>query len=74
MIIGIIAPEGSVIPRGISGKNIGDLEIKEAGSYLNLYFVFIFISWSILLLYGYKLLNSLFEVASAQSKVGLSWL
>ncbi|HHW04859.1 MAG TPA: TrkH family potassium uptake protein [Methanothermobacter sp.] len=71
-IIRILAPEGSVIPRRISDKSIGDLEIKEAGSYLNLYFIFIFISWSILLLYGYEPLNSLFEVASAQSNVGLS--
>ncbi|MBC7100590.1 MAG: TrkH family potassium uptake protein [Methanobacteriales archaeon] len=71
-IIRILAPEGSVIPREISGKSIGDVEIKEAGSYLNLYLVFMFISWSILLLYGYEPLNSLFEVASAQGNVGLS--
>ncbi|MEM4525735.1 MAG: TrkH family potassium uptake protein [Methanothermobacter sp.] len=71
-IIKILAPEGSVIPREISGKSIGDVEIKEAGSYLNLYLVFMFISWSILVLYGYEPLNSLFEVASAQGNVGLS--
>ncbi|MDI9623440.1 MAG: TrkH family potassium uptake protein [Methanothermobacter sp.] len=71
-IIKILAPEGSVIPREISGKSIGDVEIKEAGSYLNLYLGFMFISWSILVLYGYEPLNSLFEVASAQGNVGLS--
>ena len=68
----IMSPAGSVITRRISGKTVGDLEIREAGSYTFIYFLFIFISWMVLLFYGYDGINSLFEVASAQGNVGLS--
>lgn len=68
----ILSPEGSVIPRKISGKPVGDMEIREAGSYTFIYLFFIFISWIILMQYGYGGINSLFEVASAQGNVGLS--
>ncbi|MCC7550983.1 MAG: TrkH family potassium uptake protein [Methanobacterium sp.] len=68
----ILSPQGSVIPRKISGKPVSDTEIREAGSYTFIYFVFMFISWLVLMLCGYDGLNSLFEVASAQGNVGLS--
>jgi len=71
-ILRIIAPAGSVIPRKISGKPVDDVEIREAGSYLFLYFIFLFIGWLILMQYGYGGIDSLFEVASAQGNVGLS--
>ncbi len=71
-IIRILAPESSVIPREISGKSIGDAEIREAGSYITLYFIFLAATWLVLTLYGYDPLNSLYEVASAQGNVGLS--
>ncbi len=71
-ILRIISPAGSVIPRKISGKNVGDAEIKEAGGYLFLYFIFLFASWLVLMQYGYGGVDSIFEVASAQGNVGLS--
>ena len=71
-ILKVIAPAGSVIPRKISGKPVTDVEIREAGSYTFIYLFFIFISWIVLMQYGYGGINSLFEVASAQGNVGLS--
>ncbi|GAB4308499.1 MAG: TrkH family potassium uptake protein [Methanobacteriaceae archaeon] len=68
----ILSPVGTVIPRKISGKSVSDVEIREAGSYVFLYLIFIFISWTILVSQGYDGLNSLFEVFSAQGNVGLS--
>jgi trk system potassium uptake protein TrkH len=68
----IISPEGSIIIRKISGKSVGDVEIREAGSYIFLYLLFISISWLVLMQYGYGGIDSLFEVASAQGNVGLS--
>lgn len=68
----ILSPEGSVITRKMGGKTVGDVEIREAGSYTFLYLVFIFISWLVLMQYGYGGVDSLFEVASAQGNVGLS--
>ncbi|ADL59230.1 TrkH family potassium uptake protein [Methanothermobacter sp. KEPCO-1] len=71
-IMRILAPEGSVIPRKISCKSVSDAEIREAGSYISLYFILLFFTWSVLVTYGYDPLNSLFEAASAQGNVGLS--
>ena len=71
-IIRIISPTGSVIPRKISGKPIGDVEIREAGNYLFLYLSFICISWLMLMQHGYNGIDSLFEVASAQGNIGLT--
>jgi trk system potassium uptake protein len=68
----ILSPQGSVIPRKISGRPVGDVEIREAGSYTFIYLFFIFISWLVLMQYNYGGINSLFEVASAQGNVGLS--
>ena len=71
-VIKILSPEGSVIPRKISGKTVKDAEIKEAGSYTFLYLFFIFIAWLLFMSYGYGGVDSLFEIASAQGNVGLS--
>ncbi|MGC9517826.1 MAG: TrkH family potassium uptake protein [Methanomicrobiales archaeon] len=71
-LLRILSPAGTVIPRKISGKSVSDVEIREAGSYVFLYLIFIFISWTILVSQGYDGLNSLFEVFSAQGNVGLS--
>lgn len=67
-----LSPEGSVIPRRLSGKKIGDVEIRESASFLALYFTIIFIGWFIFTIYGYDPLNSLFEIISLQGNVGLS--
>lgn len=71
-LVRIVAPEGSVLPKKISGKPVSDVEIKEAGSYAFIYFIFIFISWLVFVQYGYDALNSLYEICSAQGNVGLS--
>ncbi len=71
-IVRIVSPVGSVIPRKIVGRSITDAEIREAGSYTFIYLLFIFISWIVLVSYGYNAINSLFEVCSAQGNVGLS--
>jgi trk system potassium uptake protein TrkH len=68
----ILAPEGSVIPRKIAGKSVSDVEIREAGAYTSLYFMFLLFGWLVLTIYGYDPLNSFFEIASAQGNVGLS--
>ncbi|HHY00145.1 MAG TPA: TrkH family potassium uptake protein [Methanothermobacter sp.] len=68
----ILLPQGTVIPRKISGKPVEDMEIREAGSFIFIYFFFIFISWLVLAQYGYDGLNSLFDVISAQGNNGLS--
>lgn len=71
-ILRVIAPAGSVIPKKIANKPVSDVEVREAGSYTFIYFLFIFISWLIFVQYGYDALNSLYEICSAQGNVGLS--
>jgi len=71
-LVRILAPEGSVLPRRIAGKQVSDVEIREAGSYAFIYLFFIFISWLVLVQFGYDALDSLYEIASAQGNVGLS--
>ena len=68
----ILSPQGTVIPRKISGKPVEDAEIREAGSYMFIYLIFIFVSWLVLVQYGYDGFNSFFEVVSAQGNNGLS--
>jgi len=67
-----ISPIGSVIPRKIGGKSIGDNEIREAGMYAFIYLFFILVSSLVLMQYGYGGVDSFFEVVSAQGNVGLS--
>ncbi len=71
-ILRILSPEGSVIPKRISGKQVKETELKEAGSFIAIYFTFIFITWIVLVQYGYDALNALFEISSVQGCVGLS--
>ncbi len=68
----ILSPQGTVFPREISAKPVEDEEIREAGSFMFIYFFFIFVGWLVLVQHGYDGLNSLFEVASASGCNGLS--
>lgn len=68
----ILAPFGSVITQKISSRQVGDMEIRESGNYIFIYIFFIFISWLVLVQYGYDGFSSLFEVVSAQGNTGLT--
>ena len=70
-IINIISPEGRIINMKISNKELKEEQIREASSYISIYILFIVISWSILLFYGFDGMDSLFEITSAQGNVGL---
>jgi len=70
-IINIISPEGRVMNIKISNKELKEEQIREASSYILIYILFIVISWSILLFYGFDGMDSLFEITSAQGNVGL---
>lgn len=71
-VMKMLSPEGSVIPRRLSGKKITDTEIRESCSFLALYFSLIFIGWFIFTTYSYDPMNTLFEIISLQGNVGLS--
>ena len=71
-IIEILSPEGRVIKVTIDNKEISTGAIKEAGSYVFITFILIFVSWIILILHGYDGFKSLFEIISAISNNGLS--
>ena len=71
-VIKNLSPEGTVIPKRLSGKKITDTEIRESSSFIALYFALIFIGWFIFTIYGYDPMNSLFEIISLQGNVGLS--
>lgn len=71
-IMEILSPEGRVIKVKIDNKEISTTAIKEAGSYIFIFFILIFFSWIVLILHGYDGFNSLFEVISAVSNNGLS--
>ena len=68
----ILAPEGSIIKLKIEGTEISTEAVKEAGSFIFMFFILIFISWIVLILHGYNGLYSLFEVVSAATNNGLS--
>ncbi|WP_233126332.1 TrkH family potassium uptake protein [Methanobrevibacter sp. 87.7] len=71
-IIEILSPEGRVVKVTIDNKEISTGAIKEAGSYVFIFFILIFFSWVILILHGYDGFRSLFEIISAVSNNGLS--
>ncbi|WP_088540104.1 TrkH family potassium uptake protein [Methanobrevibacter sp. 87.7] len=68
----ILSPEGSIIKLKIENTEISTEAVKEAGSYIFMFLVLIFISWIILILHGYNGLYSLFEVVSAATNNGFS--
>jgi trk system potassium uptake protein TrkH len=71
-IIRVLSPNDRVIKLKISNKEINDLEINEANSYFSVYMLMLLIGWLVLIFYNYDPINSLFDIASAQSNVGLS--
>ena len=71
-ITNLVSPEGRVVNTKIGGKRISDREIKEASSYIGLFFIFLVFGWAMMTLYGYDPFTSLFDVISIQSNNGLS--
>ncbi len=69
---GILSPEGRKFSLKIEGKEITDKDTREAGSYIILYLVILFLSWIVLIGHGFSDFNTLFDVASAISNNGLS--
>lgn len=65
------SPDGSVVPMKISDKKLSEHVAIESGNYIALYFILIFITWSLLCLYGHDPFNSLFFTVSMQGNVGL---
>jgi len=71
-ITNIISPEGRVVNIKISNRELKDSSIREAGSYVSLYLVFLLLGWLVLVFYGYDAIDSLLDMSSAQSTVGLT--
>ena len=71
-ISSIVSPEGRVIPTKIAGKKLTEREVREAGAYISIYFIFLVFGWVILCFYGLDPLNALFDVVSILSNNGLS--
>ena len=65
------SPDGSVVPMKISDKKLSEHAAIASGNYIALYFILIFITWSLLCLYGHEPFNSLFFTVSMQGNVGL---
>ena len=71
-ISSIVSPEGRVIPTKISGKKLTEREVREAGAYISIYFMFLAFGWLVLCFYGLDPFNALFDVISIISNNGLS--
>ncbi len=68
----LISPRGTIIPFKIGGKVFKEEEIFFTLSYVLLYFCFIFSGTLLFVKMGHPLIDSLFEIASAQGNVGLN--
>lgn len=66
------APKGAVIPIKLGGKVYDEHEVMEALLFTMLYLTFLIVGAILMSLPGFRFIDSLFEVASAQGNVGLS--
>jgi trk system potassium uptake protein TrkH len=71
-ITNLVSPDGIVLNTRIGDKKINQREIKEASSYMFLFFIFLIFGWFVMTLYGYDPFTALFDVISLQSNNGLS--
>ena len=67
----ILSPEGRVVPIKLNGYKIPEKAIGEAGKFIVLYMIFIFITWALFCLFGYDPFKSLFGVMSLQGNNGI---
>ncbi len=67
-----LLPQSAVVPLKVGGTVIKDDEIMMVGLYILIYLFVMVIGTLILMMHGHPMIDSLFEVASAQGNVGLS--
>ena len=67
----ILSPEGRIVPVKLNGNVISEKAIGEAGKFIVLYMIIIFITWSLFCLFGYDPFKSLFASMSLQGNNGL---
>ena len=67
----ILSPEGRIVPVKLNGHTISEKAIGEAGKFIVLYMIFIFLTWALFCLFGYDPFKSLFAAMSLQGNNGL---
>ena len=67
----ILSPEGRIVPVKLNGNVISEKAIGEAGKFIVLYMIIIFITWALFCLFGYDPFKSLFASMSLQGNNGL---
>ena len=67
----IMSPEGRVVPVKLNDQLISEKAIEEAGKFIVLYMIFIFITWALFCLFGHDPFKSLFTAMSLQGNNGL---
>ena len=67
-----LAPRSAIIPFKIGRKVFDSSEVRDVSIYTTTYLIFLFLGAIVFMAYGYSLVDSLFEVASAEGNVGLS--
>ena len=67
----IMSPMNRVVPVKLKGSKISETEIAQAGNFITLYMMFIFITWALFCLFGYDPFKSLFAAMSLQGNNGL---
>ena len=63
----ILSPEGRIVPVKLNGNIISEKAIGEAGKFIVLYMIIIFITWALFCLFGYDPFKSLFASMSLQT-------
>ena len=67
----ILSPEGRIVPVKLNGNIISEKAIGEAGKFIVLYMIFIFLTWALFCLFGHDPFKSLFAAMSLQGNNGL---
>ncbi len=67
-----LSPRSAIIPFKIGKKVFEPSEVRDVAIYTTTYIFLLLIGAMVLMLYGNSLVNSLFEVASAEGNVGLT--
>ena len=67
----ILSPEGRIVPVKLNGNIISEKAIGEAGKFIVIYMIIIFITWALFCLFGYDPFKSLFASMSLQGNNGL---